>query len=99
MMIRLKSLSRSQNGRLLDCFKIYWNPPRELCSGRKDNSQNKPVEPGESIKEMPVNKPKGGFVEAMAKFEGHESFTKMLRKSPLVQVYVQINGACMLCMH
>jgi len=28
----------------------------------------------------------GGFAQAMAKMEGHESFTKLLKKSPLVQM-------------
>jgi hypothetical protein len=29
----------------------------------------------------------GGFAEAISKLEGHESFAKMLRKSPVVQVF------------
>lgn len=58
---------------------------RTLCSGSKEGPQIPESTGGDAA---PPPKIKGGFAEAMAKFEGHENFTKMLRKSAFVQVLV-----------
>ncbi len=76
-------VSRSQ---LVEHVKIVQCLTKTFCSTSLENKNTSSSSIEEEVKVSPPIKSKGGYAEAMAKFEGHESFTKMLRKSPLVQV-------------